>query len=232
MPYVYDETEIEWPEDDGEWEPPPPRPDQFVYYAPADFLGSPEPVHFSVAEPPQAVELAPAAPGEPPLSAEEQRRQREKARQERMQRAFALGVSALRKAGVQRLYCRYDGGNDEGFSWLDRAEMTDGARLDAGAISGRLAEAGLLDRIFAAGIMHPSTHIARRFPDPEQQVREQLREFLDLSLVNEWATMLLGSSYGTGEYSMYGAFTVDLEACTITDDRNADPVVENIEIAT
>jgi hypothetical protein len=223
MPYVYDETEIEWPEDDGEWEPPPPRPDQFVYYAPADFLGSPEPVHFSVAEPPQAVELAPAAPGEPPLSAEEQRRQREKARQERMQRAFALGVSALRKAGAQRLYCRYDGGNDEGFSWLDRAEMTDGARLDASALSGRLADAGLLDKIYATGMMRPSDH---------ESGRQQLGFFLDCELIYEWATMLLGSSYGTGEYSMYGAFTVDLEACTITDDRNADPVVENIEIAT
>jgi hypothetical protein len=31
---------------------------------------------------------------------------------------------------------------------------------------------------------------------------------------------------------MYGAFTVDLEACTITDDRNAGPVVQNIKIAT
>ena len=33
----------------------------------------------------------------------------------------------------------------------------------------------------------------------------------------------LGNGYGTREYSMYGAFVVDLDACTIVDDRNADP---------
>jgi hypothetical protein len=43
--------------------------------------------------------------------------------------------------------------------------------------------------------------------------------------------MLLGKSYGTGNYSMYGAFTVDLETCMITDDPNAVPVVRDIEIA-
>ena len=43
--------------------------------------------------------------------------------------------------------------------------------------------------------------------------------------------MLLGVSYGTGEYSMYGAFTVDLATCTITDDRETDPVVQNIRIS-
>jgi hypothetical protein len=31
-------------------------------------------------------------------------------------------------------------------------------------------------------------------------------------------------------FYLYGAFTVDLDACTIVDDRNATLVVENIEI--
>jgi len=225
MPFIYDETEIEWPEDDDDWEPPPPRVDQFVYFSPPEFGGKPEPVRFSVVEPQQAAE-SPPAPGEWPLSAEERELQ-QKSHEWRKQQAVALTVSELRKAGVQRLYCRYDGGNDEGFSWLDRAEMTDGARLDAGAISGRLTDAGLLDRICAAGIMRPSADMSAHFSD-----RELLRQFLDDWLVDEWAIMLLGGSYGTGEYSIYGAFSVDLEACTITDDRNADPVVENIEIAT
>jgi hypothetical protein len=226
MPFVYDETEIEWPEDDDDFEPPPPRTDQFVYLTPPEFGGAPEPVRFSVTEPQQAAEPAPPAPGGPPLSAEEVRRQREKEWEERKQRGFALGFHALRKAGVQRLYCRYDGGNDEGFSWLGHAEMADGARLDAETLSQRLYDAGLLNKLYATGIMHGSA--SRHFSE-----LHQLRvHFLDYWLVNEWATMLLGYSFGTGEYSMYGAFTVDLEACTITDDRNADPVVHNIEIAT
>jgi hypothetical protein len=101
--------------------------------------------------------------------------------------------------------------------------MTDGARLDADALRQRLFDAGLLDRIYAAGMMRPSRH----FSD-----REQLALFLDHYLINEWALMLLGDGYGTGEYSMYGAFTVDLEACTVTDDRHADPIVRNIRLAT
>ena len=43
--------------------------------------------------------------------------------------------------------------------------------------------------------------------------------------------MLMADCYGTGEYSMYGAFTADLEACTIVDDRNADPIGQNIRIS-
>jgi hypothetical protein len=58
-----------------------------------------------------------------------------------------------------------------------------------------------------------------------------LKDIVEDWLCSEWASMLLGDSYGTGEYSMYGAFTVDLVGCTITDDRDAEPVVQNIEIA-
>src|SRR6516164_5038460 len=106
MPFVYDETEIQWPEDDDDWEPPPPRADQFIYLSPPDFGGAPEPVRFSVAEPPQAAEPAPA-PGER-LTPKEIRRRAEKSGEERRQRAFAIAVPALRKAGVRRLYCRYN----------------------------------------------------------------------------------------------------------------------------
>jgi hypothetical protein len=49
MPFVYDETEIEWPDDDSE--PPPPRPDQFVYLAPPQFGGAREPFRFSIMAP-------------------------------------------------------------------------------------------------------------------------------------------------------------------------------------
>ena len=59
MPFIYDETQIEWPEDDDDYEPPPPRADQFVYLSPPEFGGAPEPVGFSVAEPQQAAEPAP-----------------------------------------------------------------------------------------------------------------------------------------------------------------------------
>jgi len=206
MPFFYDETGIERPQGDAEHVPPP-RADEFMYLSPTEFGGEAETVRFSVAEPQQGADL--------PLW--ELRRE-----EDQRQRTFAFAVPELRKAGVKRLYCRYDGGHDEGFAWLDRVEMTDGGWLDVGAISERLFDDGLLDRVCDAGIMIPSS----------SSDRAEVRYFLDDWLVNEWAVMLMGDAYGTGEYSMYGAFTVDLEACTITDDRNADPVVQNIKIAT
>jgi hypothetical protein len=44
MPFIYDKTEIEWPEDDSK---PPPRTDQFVYLSPPKYGGAREPVQFS-----------------------------------------------------------------------------------------------------------------------------------------------------------------------------------------
>lgn len=212
MPFVYDETQTEWPEDDPEYEPPP-RADEFVYLPPPEFGGAAEPVWFSVAEPQQGVELAPI-PRKPPWDRAEH--------EKRSKVTFAFVIPELRKAGVRRLYCRYDGGNGEGFEWIDRAEMTDGGRLDADAILERLFDDGLMDRIRAAGIMHPSSF----------SNREHLRQFLDDWLAGQYTSMLLGNGWGIGERSLYGACTVDLETCTITDDRNAVPVVKNIEIAT
>ncbi len=47
MPFVYSD-ETEWPDD---YEPPAPRPDQFVYLPPPDLGGPREPVTFSIAPP-------------------------------------------------------------------------------------------------------------------------------------------------------------------------------------
>ena len=43
-------------------------------------------------------------------------------------------VPALKEIGVRRIYCRYDGGNDEGISpRLESMEMRDGTRVDGDA---------------------------------------------------------------------------------------------------
>ena len=42
-------------------------------------------------------------------------------------------------------------------------------------------------------------------------------------LVYEWGAMLLGQSFGTGAYEMFGGFSVDLVDCVVTDDRHATP---------
>lgn len=202
MPFVYDETEIKWPDDGSE--PPPPRPDQFVYLAPPEFGGAREPVRFSIVPPGAATDAGD--------------RWKKLAQQN-----LAIMVSALREIGGWRAYCRYDGGHDEGFAWLDSIELRDGARIDTDEVVQQLCDIQVLDRLRAADLFNSSEGVSDQ---------EQLSNHILHWLCNDWAGMLLGGSYGTGEYSMFGAFTVDLAACTIADDPHADPVVENITIAT
>jgi len=219
MPFIYDETQVEWPDDDTE--PPPPRRDQFVYLPPPQFGGAREPVRFSVASfTGQSLLLSPISW----LLSRSSRASLASHRQHasHRQRLLAVVVPELRQIGARRAYCRYDGGNDEGFCWFDSVEMEDSERITAAALVQRAWEAQLLDKLYAAEVMRPSDAISGQ---------QQLDVFVRYTLCHEWASMLLGDRYGTGEYSMYGAFTVDLETCTITDDPGADPVVQNIRIA-
>jgi len=63
---------------------------------------------------------------------------------------------------------------------------------------------------------------------PDEPLVERM---LDFSLAVNWAAALLGGrGFGTGNYSMYGAFVADLVAETITDDPMAIPVVRDIVI--
>jgi hypothetical protein len=138
------------------------------------------------------------------------------------QRLFAVTVPALRELAVRSLLCRYDGGNDEGFAWLDSAALRDGTRINADTLAQRFSERKFLDQLLAHGVM---TRIDR------MSERDQVSSFIRDWMCMEWASLLLGGSFGAGEYVMYGAFEVDLDECTVIEDPKADPVVSNIEIA-
>jgi len=221
MPFVYAETEIENLDEDHD--PPPPRADQFVYMRPAKFGGAREPVRFS--DPSRDT---------PTTNAQSRgffaglfgQRQALSETEQRMQllaeKLAAIMLPALREIGGRRVYCRYDGGNDEGFAWLDSIETGDGKRIGADEIVQRLFDIQVKDKLYAAELMRNDVHMSDQ---------EQLYETIRYGMPTDWATMLLGRGYGTGEFWMYGAFTVDLVACTITDDPRADAVVENIVIA-
>jgi len=185
----------------GDWDGDPPF-DRFEYIAPAEFGGAVEPVSFSLEVP-----------------ARQQADDRQHARGDRdaalaRQELFAIVIPELQRAGVRRIFCRYDGGNDEGFASPDAVETRDGGLIAAATLKGPLGEAGVLEKLYAAEVI-------RRLPDV---FPDQPSDLCVLRWVcDEWAAMLLGDGYGAGGCCMYGTFTVDLERCTISDDRDAGP---------
>lgn len=194
MPFVCGPSE-------GNWDVDPPF-ERFEYVAPVEFGGAVEPVSFSLE--------VPARPHAGDRSRQRCARDAAVARQE----LFAIVIPELRKAGVRRIFCRYDGGNDEGFASPDAVETSDGGSAGAATLKEPLAAAGVLEKLYAAEVI-------RRLPE---EFPGQPADLCVLRWVcDEWAAMLLGDGYGAGGCCMYGTFTVDLERCTISDDRDAGP---------
>lgn len=219
MPFIYDMTKVEWPDDDG---PPPPKVSDFVYMSVQDFgIGGRDP---SPLESPDDEAVGRSSGiadrvrswlGRPPAP--------DPWREERLraERASSALIAEVRRLGARRIYGRYDGGNDEGFAWLDRVEFANGETLSAKQTAERLRDSGAQSRLIEAGFI---TQIEN------YSAHQQFDDIIRYSLVEDWATRLLGRGFGTGEYYLYGAFTADLEAGTLTDDRRAEAIVENIEI--
>jgi hypothetical protein len=155
---------------------------------------------------------------------EDSMRQARFLQQQRTQQLFSVMVPALRDLGVRRAYCRYDGGNDEGFSWLDHYETQAGEHIDTDTLVKQLYDMEIHDKLCVAGFQDHMRGVST------DQKMAEIKTFACVWLISDWACVLLGN-YGTGEYSMYGAFTVDLDECSVTDDPSARPIVENIEIA-
>ncbi|HWB46787.1 MAG TPA: hypothetical protein VG900_15220 [Hyphomicrobiaceae bacterium] len=232
MPYCFAEGDPGW-DDLGPDDPP--SVTQFYYLPPPEVGGAPEPVRFSDTPPPDPESAAPgpavaSRPGildrlfgratkPKPVSAWEERQRQEAVRS--AQRVAHL-TQALRSVGVRRAYCRYDGGNDEGFAWLDHMELTSGEPLSAQEVADRLAQTHVLERLREAKLM----------PGSQGDDARDLLAIARDAFAIETSVMLLGQGYGTGPYWLYGAFTVDLDACTIVDDRQAKPIVENIQLQT
>src|SRR5215471_4874996 len=215
MPFVHDQTEVEYPDDGSD--PAPPRADDFMYIPPPEFGGAPEPVRFSIssldASPDTSAQQhrgildrllgrssQPAAPRQSQDAYEQERQRAQRLHEQRRQQLFGILIPALRDIGARRAYCRYDGGNDEGFAWLDSVELRSGARIDAPTLLEQLHVTRVRDELFDTGVVKRSGN---------RSDGEQLTDLVRSWLSYEWASMLLGDSYGTGEYSMYGAFTVD-----------------------
>src|SRR5262245_7413878 len=190
MPYCFSEGDPGWDEMMAEDDTVHPlKPAQFHYLTPPASGGHRDPVPFSDQAPPPALPLGqPRAvrllewlvrwndrrlerrfrrAGQHQL-AESMARQRQYNEQiaERRKRlgqtSLALVVVALREIGARRAYCRYDGGNDEGFAWFDHVELDSGERLASDATAERLAGTGLRARCIDAGLWSEEQEIRTR----------------------------------------------------------------------
>jgi hypothetical protein len=116
----------------------------------------------------------------------------------------AVWAAAFRSGGVRRVLIRYDGGNDEGFTHFEELEMADGRRLTK---------------------QDPAARDLIRHAVEATGDRANLDDFEKhgyLDILDDAAVAFLGPGFGTGPYEMFGAITVDCEACTMTDEKDPD----------
>lgn len=203
-------------DDDQEFDPFLVAPEAFQYLPPPDFGGPAGPVHARVRAETGGASPQPAAkPGfiarllGGKASPADDYRAKAREYEARLADHAARVAEALAQIGAARAYCRYDGGNDEGFAWFDHCEMKDGTKLDEAAAFSRLQLRGsLTDLGFAPNVVRGEGSLE--------------------DVASYWAVKLLGEGYGTGEYVMYGAFSVDLNSGLISDDPKPAPIVQNI----
>jgi hypothetical protein len=114
----------------------------------------------------------------------------------------AVWAAAFRAAGVRRVLIRYDGGNDEGFTHFEALEMADGSRLTS---QDARASDVVRTAIEATG---------------DKSDTNGFEKYGYLEILDDAAVAFLGPGFGTGPYELFGAITVDCEACTITDEKD------------
>ncbi len=133
----------------------------------------------------------------------------------------ATVYAMLRSIGLIEFHVRYDGGHDEGFAHADGGRSADGTLRSIESIVDDLAtpdNVSALGKAFSA-VADRRHHSVREYYaklTPSDFVKQMLDELADAM-----AGCLLGKGYGTGEYSIYGAFTADLTTGSLIDDANA-----------
>ncbi|MGD1942937.1 MAG: hypothetical protein ACFB0G_16675 [Leptolyngbyaceae cyanobacterium] len=119
-------------------------------------------------------------------------------------------LDVLTELGVTSVYCRYNGGHDEGFAYLSGVKLKDEI-IEFDDLKHQLAEGSL-------GIKK-SKNLNRYYSYIGSPSKEQCVEFYLDGFARFLATRLLGQGYGTGEYSMKGAFKANLKTGQITDEQ-------------
>lgn len=119
---------------------------------------------------------------------------------------------ALHEMGVQLVYCRYHGGGDEGYAELSSVKLNE-ATIEFDDLKQQLAECSL-GRHSSENMLRYYAWNNRPNPSPELRVEFFLERF-----ATSLAIFLLGRGFGTGEYSMKGSFSANLETGELIDEQ-------------
>lgn len=142
---------------------------------------------------------------------------------EKLDAQAQIVLRALRDIGVSSVRCHYDGGGDEGFAHFDTAFFDDTPKSmsEIAPMLPALAEITPEDRINEGYVIFMGCHyLGGQFDSltPQHRVEAAL-DYLAYCL----ASKLLGDGFGTGEYSMFGAFHADLTSGAIHDEPTEAP---------
>ena len=125
-------------------------------------------------------------------------------------------LPAMKAAGVKTCVISYDGGSDEGFAMLGTCSTAAGEVLTRADLARHPAFTSAVED-FVKALPVPFALASQPRPSTADLVADMLEFELPVTI----ASTLLGRGYGTGEYLLYGRALIDLEAMTITDDRDA-----------
>lgn len=118
----------------------------------------------------------------------------------------------LTEMGATQIRCTYDGGGDEGFAHFGWALIGD-EKVEKPALIARLMD-GPLAAVSLEGHIWSSSPFS---------LEETIGFALDI-LGDALAARLLGEGYGTGDYSLEGAFLANLKTGEILDQRDINEI--------
>ena len=142
---------------------------------------------------------------------------------EKLDEQAQIVLRELQNHGVTSVRCRYDGGGDEGFAHFETAFVgtTPKSVLETAQMLPALGEIAP-ERNFGDShvIFMRCYYSLDQFESltPQQRIQFAL-DYLAYAL----ASKLLGEGFGTGEYSMFGAFRADLTSGEIVDEPTEAP---------
>jgi hypothetical protein len=113
--------------------------------------------------------------------------------------------------GYQSIIVRYDGGNDEGFAYFDRAESHVGGTADAKTVAEQLLSTPVTAHANPTQTDDCRLQVGNMILSEPGTANQRMGYLMD-EFAHHGASALLGEGYGTGEYELRGWFRWNLNS--------------------